>query len=93
MVGNETQTQPSPLMQAVDPRETDPLLLHGEHDNSSNPDGHNDRLHRGLSARQVTMVALGGAIGTGLFLGTGRSLAAGGPGTMLVCYTITGFIV
>ena len=50
-------------------------------------------LVRGLSARQVQTIAIGGTIGTGLFLGTGRSLAIGGPGTMLVCYGVTGFIV
>lgn len=27
-------------------------------------------LHRGLSARQITMIAIGGAIGTGLIIGT-----------------------
>lgn len=36
-------------------------------------------LRRDLSARQVSMIAIGGTIGTGLFLGTGRSLAQGGP--------------
>ncbi|KAI0093421.1 amino acid permease-domain-containing protein [Irpex rosettiformis] len=50
-------------------------------------------LHRGLSARQVSMIAIGGTIGTGLFLGTGRSLAQGGPASMLLCYAIVGFIV
>lgn len=50
-------------------------------------------LHRGLSARQVQMIAIGGTIGTGLFLGTGRSLAHGGPASMLICYAIIGFIV
>lgn len=50
-------------------------------------------LHRGLSARQVQMIAIGGTIGTGLFLGTGRSLAQGGPASMLICYGIVGFIV
>lgn len=50
-------------------------------------------LHRGLSARQVQMIAIGGTIGTGLFLGTGRSLAQGGPASMLICYAIIGFIV
>lgn len=50
-------------------------------------------LVRGLSARQVQTIAIGGTIGTGLFLGTGRSLAIGGPGTMLICYGVTGFIV
>lgn len=39
------------------------------------------------------MIAIGGTIGTGLFLGTGRSLAEGGPGSVLVCYTLVGFIV
>ncbi|KLO06770.1 hypothetical protein SCHPADRAFT_837571 [Schizopora paradoxa] len=39
------------------------------------------------------MIAIGGTIGTGLFLGTGRSLAEGGPGSVLVCYGLVGFIV
>ena len=50
-------------------------------------------LHRGLSARQVQMIAIAGTIGTGLFLGTGRSLAQGGPASMLICYAVVGFIV
>ena len=56
-----------------------------------NPEG--TGLRRGLSARQVQMIAIAGTIGTGLFLGTGRSLAQGGPASMLICYTIVGFIV
>ncbi|KAK1225300.1 Basic amino-acid permease [Marasmius sp. AFHP31] len=51
------------------------------------------RLHRGLSARQVQMIAIAGTIGTGLFLGTGRSLAQGGPAALLICYALVGFIV
>ncbi|PFH52077.1 hypothetical protein AMATHDRAFT_140970 [Amanita thiersii Skay4041] len=39
------------------------------------------------------MIAIAGTIGTGLFLGTGRSLAQGGPASMLICYTIVSFIV
>jgi len=50
-------------------------------------------LHRGLSSRQVQMIAIAGTIGTGLFLGTGKSLAQGGPASMLICYGIVGFIV
>ncbi|KAF9467319.1 amino acid permease-domain-containing protein [Collybia nuda] len=50
-------------------------------------------LHRGLSARQVQMIAIAGTIGTGLFLGTGRSLARGGPASVLICYCIVGFVV
>ncbi|KAJ3843535.1 amino acid permease-domain-containing protein [Lentinula raphanica] len=51
------------------------------------------KLHRGLSARQVQMIAIAGTIGTGLFLGTGKSLAEGGPASILICYAIIGFIV
>ncbi|EAU91543.2 amino acid permease [Coprinopsis cinerea okayama7 len=50
-------------------------------------------LQRELSARQVQMIAIAGTIGTGLFLGTGKSLAQGGPASMLICYSIIGFIV
>jgi AAT family amino acid transporter len=50
-------------------------------------------LHRTLSSRQVQMIAIAGTIGTGLFLGTGRSLAQGGPATMLICYSVVGFVV
>ncbi|KAH9941027.1 amino acid permease-domain-containing protein [Amylocystis lapponica] len=56
-------------------------------------DKRHDGLHRGLSARQVSMIAVAGTIGTGLFLGTGRSLAQGGPASMLICYAIVGAIV
>ena len=52
-----------------------------------------DRLRRSLSARQVQMIAIGGTIGTGLFLGTGKSLATGGPASLLICYSIVGAIV
>jgi amino acid transporter, AAT family len=52
-----------------------------------------DKLHRGLSARQVQMIAIAGTIGTGLFLGTGRSLAHGGPASILICYCIVGSVV
>ena len=52
-----------------------------------------DRLARKLSARQVQMIAIGGTIGTGLFLGTGKSLATGGPASMLIAYAIVGAIV
>lgn len=71
-------------------------------DQCEHPDGtkdqvpatvHRDTLHRGLSARQVQMIAIAGTIGTGLFLGTGLSLAEGGPASMLICYSIVGFIV
>jgi len=50
-------------------------------------------LHRGLKARHITMIAIGGAIGTGLIIGTGSALARAGPGSILIAYTIVGFLV
>ncbi|KAM0787016.1 hypothetical protein ACM66B_006284 [Microbotryomycetes sp. NB124-2] len=50
-------------------------------------------LKRALSARQVSMIAIGGTIGTGLFLSTGRALSRGGPGSLVICYTFIGFVV
>lgn len=50
-------------------------------------------LHRGLKARHITMIAIGGAIGTGLIIGTGKALAQAGPGSVFICYTLVGFVV
>lgn len=50
-------------------------------------------LQRGLQARHITMIAIGGAIGTGLVIGTGKALAQTGPGSVLISYTIVGFVV
>src|SRR5437773_876501 len=44
-------------------------------------------LRRELSARRLTMIAIGGAIGTGLFLGSGFAISLAGPG-VLVSYAI-----
>lgn len=37
-------------------------------------------LHRNLSRRHINLIALGGAIGTGLFVATGASVNSAGPG-------------
>lgn len=48
--------------------------------------------HKDLHPRQVQMIAIGGAIGTGLFLGAGRRLHEAGPALFLV-YGICGIFV
>lgn len=69
-----------------------PDLATGPYDHDA-PPINADKLARNLSARQVQMIAIGGTIGTGLFLGTGKALATGGPASMLIAYAICGGIV
>ncbi|WP_323960664.1 amino acid permease [Arthrobacter sp. JZ12] len=46
--------------------------------------------HKGLKARQIQMIAIGGAIGTGLFMGAGGRLAGAGP-ALILSYAVCGF--
>ena len=50
------------------------------------------KLHRGLKNRHIQMIALGGAIGTGLFYGTGTTIKMAGPSISLV-YVIGRIII
>ncbi|KLO32313.1 amino acid permease [Mycobacterium haemophilum] len=49
-------------------------------------------LRRGLANRHIQLIAFGGAIGTGLFMGSGRTISVAGP-AVLVVYGIIGFFV
>ena len=49
-------------------------------------------LSRGLENRHLQLIAIGGAIGTGLFLGSGRTISLAGPSILLV-YLIIGFFL
>lgn len=51
----------------------------------------NEKLHRGLKSRHVTMIAIGGAIGTGLFLGSGLAISQTGP-AIIWSYLLVGII-
>lgn len=48
---------------------------------------------RDLKARHVSMIAIAGTIGTGLFLGSGSALANGGPVGFFLGYLIVGCLV
>ncbi|KAH8689127.1 amino acid permease [Talaromyces proteolyticus] len=50
-------------------------------------------LARNLQGRHMQMIAIGGAIGAGLFVGTGSSLATGGPASLVICYLIVGVML
>ena len=49
-------------------------------------------FHRGLKDRHVQLIALGGAIGVGLFLGSGRAISQAGPG-LIFAYAAAGVII
>lgn len=51
-----------------------------------------DHLQRGLSNRHIQLIAIGGAIGTGLFMGSGKTISLAGPSVILV-YGIIGFML
>ncbi|KAM0255495.1 hypothetical protein ACHAQJ_005726 [Trichoderma viride] len=48
---------------------------------------------RGLRSRHIQMIALGSAIGTGLFVGSGVTLAKGGPAFLLAGYILVSLLV
>jgi amino acid permease len=50
-------------------------------------------LHRKLNSRHIQFIAIGGTIGTGLFLGIGSALATAGPLSLFLGYTLTGIAV
>ncbi|WP_419720432.1 amino acid permease [Kocuria rosea] len=52
-----------------------------------------ERLRRSLKPRHLTMIAMGGAIGTGLFVASGNTIATAGPGGALLAYVVIGFMV
>jgi len=47
-------------------------------------------LARKLKGRHLQMIAIGGSIGTGLFVASGKALAAGGPASLLLAFSIIG---
>ncbi|MET9785504.1 amino acid permease [Streptomyces canus] len=49
-------------------------------------------LTHGLKQRHLSMIALGGVIGAGLFVGSGAGIAAAGP-SIVLAYTLSGLLV
>lgn len=47
-------------------------------------------LEQGLKARHLQMIAIGGSIGTGLFVGSGGSLSGGGPASVIIAFSLIG---
>lgn len=50
-------------------------------------------LHRSLKARHIAMIAIGGSIGSGIFIASGTAIHMAGPGGALMAYSIIGLMV
>ncbi len=54
---------------------------------------HNTQVQRRLKTRHLSMIAIGGCIGTGLFMASGTAISSAGPGGALVAYAAIGLMV
>jgi amino acid transporter len=52
-----------------------------------------EQLHRKLKNKHIQMIALGGSIGTGLFIGSGGALRSGGPAALIIAWGLVGTMV
>jgi len=53
----------------------------------------NNQLIRNLTSRQISMIAIGGSIGTGIFITSGNALYVAGPGGAILAYLIISIMV
>lgn len=55
---------------------------------TSAPVGSGDRTERRLKSRHIQLIGIGGTIGTALYVGIGRGLLNGGPGSLFLAFSI-----
>ncbi|WP_404298776.1 amino acid permease [Alicycliphilus denitrificans] len=60
---------------------------------SASDSASSNHLHRALKARHLSMIAIGGSIGTGLFVASGATISQAGPGGAVLAYMVVGLMV
>lgn len=78
---------------SVNDAERDPSNLETTMSNVEGSSAETGQLKREFKERHVSMIAVAGAIGTGLIIGSGTGLVRGGPASLLIAYTIIGAVV
>ena len=68
------------------------LTKEGQQPGTTGEPQSSDGLQAGLKNRHLSMIAIGGVIGAGLFVGSGSGIAAAGPG-ILLSYALVGALV
>ncbi|KAG0347345.1 hypothetical protein BG004_007935 [Podila humilis] len=76
MEKKEDSVMQDTALEANSPQDTSEFNLASKH----------DQLSRGLQSRHIQFLALGGAIGTGLFIGSGAILSKTGPASLFLAY-------
>lgn len=56
-------------------------------------DAQGESLNKTMKSRHLQMIAIGGSIGAGFFVGSGSALSRGGPGALLLDFSIMGFMM
>ncbi|KAF0324441.1 dicarboxylic amino acid permease [Colletotrichum asianum] len=78
---------------SVNDADQDPSNLETLMSNAEGSSAETGQLKREFKERHVSMIAVAGAIGTGLIIGSGTGLVRGGPASLLIAYTIIGAAV
>ncbi|KAM3421363.1 hypothetical protein BST61_g1760 [Cercospora zeina] len=76
-----------------EPRLMTRLGLSAESFKRRNASDKHNQLNKTMKPRHLNMIAIGGSIGAGLFVGSGSALSRGGPASLLICFGLIGIMI
>ncbi|CAK7562458.1 MAG: hypothetical protein SEPTF4163_000303 [Sporothrix epigloea] len=89
----EVQAQASPVYHSADEKNADKILEGSAALGGIERVQEYGYVERGLKSRHIQFIALGGTIGTGLFLGIGSAFTRAGPLSVILGYSFTGIAI